>query len=346
MKKTLIAAAALAAAGAATAQSTVTLYGRLDASVGRTEITATGALAGSAADVGMNVSPGVMSGSRWGMRGSEDLGGGMKANFVIEAGLTNDVGGNAQGGLPFGREIKVGVSGGFGAIDLGRIYTLHVLVANSGWNVGAYGNYNAWSANGAGTFGNPGSVRQDTVRTNNAINYTSPNMGGLTAMLQYAPGENGTALLSAGRTLAAGLNYANGPLGVGLVWESLDPAAGPGPKTTSWNLGGNYNFGVAALGLSYQRASVSAGGNEDRGWGLNISAPLGPVTVALEYARETTDTNAGALVSNARAVDLRVRYDLSKRTYVYTRLQDGRARNAAADRINLDAINVGLVHSF
>ena len=346
MKKTLVAIAALAAFGAAWAQSTVTLYGRVDASVGKTEVQSTGGL--PALDVGASVNSGQVSGSRWGMQGVEDLGGGMKANFRLESGFNVDDGKSAQGGRLFGRAASVGLSGGFGSIGLGRQVTL---VANGGWAItNGYANYDAWAstANNAG-FGNPGSVATDSVRKDNSIIYATPNMGGLVGSLMWAPGENGTAAVNSSDYWSLGLDYNSGPIWVTFQYESdeVNPAtfasAAGGTRQKAWILGGKYDMGIAALALSYQRAEV--GTVEDRGWALGLNAPLGPVNLAFEYARETTETG-GAFASRANALNLRVSYPLSKRTDVYAFLSDGKSRTAAGGTQDLSRYSLGVRHSF
>ncbi len=121
MKKTLVAIAALAAFGAASAQSSVTLYGRIDASIGSVKTTAGGV---TIADPGVQIRSGAHTGSRWGLKGSEDLGGGLKANFVLEQGFNIDSGTFADATRQFSRQAFVGLSGGFGSLNIGRQYDI------------------------------------------------------------------------------------------------------------------------------------------------------------------------------------------------------------------------------
>jgi general bacterial porin, GBP family len=122
-KTTLLAAAALLAAGAAQAQSTVTLYGLLDLGLNQYKA---GSNSGGASVWKLN--DGVvngLNGSRWGIRVSEDLGGGLKANAVAESGLSADTGALGQGGLAFGRQVFVGLSqASLGELRVGRQYIL------------------------------------------------------------------------------------------------------------------------------------------------------------------------------------------------------------------------------
>jgi predicted porin len=128
MKKSLIALAVLAASGAAMAQSSVTLYGVADAYVGSQKanaVTVSGTRLVSTATRNSVVESGGLSGSRWGLRGTEDLGNGMKANFVLESGFDISNGASQQGGALFGRQAFVGLGGGFGAVSLGRQYNAY-----------------------------------------------------------------------------------------------------------------------------------------------------------------------------------------------------------------------------
>jgi len=118
MKKSLIALAVLAASGTAMAQSNVTLYGLADVWFGSSKFEVTGE--GSVRQT--KVDSGGLNTSRWGMKGSEDLGGGLKANFQLEQGFDLSTGA-AQSGKTFNRQAWVGLSGGFGEVQLGKVWT-------------------------------------------------------------------------------------------------------------------------------------------------------------------------------------------------------------------------------
>src|SRR5450830_1563961 len=122
MKKTLIALAVLAASGAAMAQSTVTVYGIADV-YGRYSTTDKGNGAGSLAK--SEIGTGGINTSRWGLKGSEDLGGGLKANFKLEQGFLLDTGAVNVAGQAFSRYSYVGLSGGFGEVKLGKTGTAY-----------------------------------------------------------------------------------------------------------------------------------------------------------------------------------------------------------------------------
>lgn len=341
MKKTLVALAALAVVGAASAQSTVTLYGRLDASVGKNELknnagyTARTGFIG--ANAGMAVNGSNLSGNRWGMMGTEDLGGGLKAKFQLEAGFNIDDGTQAQG-RQFGRHAWVGLAGNFGEIRLGRQTTI---LADGPWaTTGGYANYDAWGAAANGTFGNAGSVATDVVRTNNTLKYLTPTMGGFTGTLAWAPAEDGAAPGGgAGKYWSLGAGYVNGPVNVQFGYESFDTRLVP-QSTKQWTLAGAYDLGVVRLGASVERASRN--NVDDKGYALSVGAPFGPMTIDLEWASEKTDGGTKAQALNIRGV-----YNLSKRTHLYVFVTDGTAKTATAgDKSSLSKFQVGVRHLF
>jgi predicted porin len=218
MKKTLIAMAVLAAAGAASAQSSVTLFGIVDANVslGRGTLTDRNLITNS----GYNT-------SRLGFRGTEDLGGGMSASFWLEAGFNNDdgtgvntntnnqaapaalVAGNQ--GLTFGRRSTVSLAGSFGEVRLGRDYTPHF------YNTTAF---DAFGGNGVGTTatvdaangGIPFAANVTRVRASNSIGYFLPaNLGGIYGQAMYYLGENaqnGAATEDDGNGYSGRIGYA------------------------------------------------------------------------------------------------------------------------------------------
>ena len=252
MKKTLIAFAALSAiAGVAQAQSTVTIYGLLDAnlqSLKTNVVTGTGATATLQTLTQARQDSGALNGSRWGIRVKEDLGGGLAAIGNLESGVNLDTGASGQGGILFGRRANVGLTGGFGTVTIGRnsssyddVSADHAMMGqtifdpsnvNNGNNVSSLntlGNaalaFNAVpsAANAAGVRGAVVNVggnflsRNTTwlgynTRFNNSVKYISPNFGGFSGSLMYALGEDKTTSQSASRTVSANLKFANGPL--------------------------------------------------------------------------------------------------------------------------------------
>lgn len=185
MKRRLAhAAASFALFGTAWAQpgaTNVTVYGVVDVAIARE-------WGGPSGTTKLDGS-GVHSGSRWGLRGSEDLGGGLSALFTLESGFNSDDGSVAQGGLMFGRQAFVGVRGGFGSLTAGRQYTPHEDA------IDAFDPLD-------GISGGADNLLRRTVRIDNALVYASPNWDGLSARLAYGLGEVAGSN-SAGRVLGA-----------------------------------------------------------------------------------------------------------------------------------------------
>ena len=230
MKKTLVALAALATVGAAFAQSTVTLYGKIDWTI-QNQTQSVAGVKTAIGNSGMQVNSAGLSGSRWGMKGSEDLGGGMKAVFDLQSGFAIDSGASAQGGLLFGRQAYAGLSGGFGTLTAGRQYspidTVWGTYDGQGYTTNSAMNY-AWNG-GPYALGNTGQaalaagIHAEPGRINNSLLYTTPAMGGFQAQFMYAPGENKSSAngQSAGAYSGFLVGYANGPLGVHLGYENI-----------------------------------------------------------------------------------------------------------------------------
>lgn len=344
MKKTLVAIAALAAVGAASAQSSVTLYGRIDASIGNVKTTAGGV---TVADPGAMIRSGGHTGSRWGLKGSEDLGGGLKANFVLEQGFNIDDG-TASSARQFHRQAFVGFSGGFGALNIGRQYDIVDTM---------YGMYDAFGSSGYSPnqgLNSPGAgfVGDTIVRQDNAVIYTTPNMGGLSAALMYAPGENKVPGVR-GATENTGLmvNYANGPLGLGIGWQSNEAtAAGAAADNTHFMLGASYDLGVAKLYGQWDAGKDKAavgGTGKDNGFSLGAIVPVGAAKLLVGYATEKAKLN-GTKVADNTSWGLMGQYDLSKRTYLYAAYNrtefDPTAGGVATTKTT--KYGLGVVHNF
>ena len=249
MKKTLIALAALGAmAGVAHAQSTVTLYGLLDANLQsyKGNFVGTGTLANTLQSVRQTrIESGGLNGSRWGMRISEDIGGGMAVVGNLESGIGIDTG-VGQGNL-FGRRANVGISSSsFGTLVVGRnsssyddVSADHTMMAatlfdpsnnNNGRSADVMAGLGAPAtqlAVASGLLGNRPFSNNTTwigfnTRFNNSVKYTTPNFSGFTASAMYAFGEDKQINpdVNATRTVSANLKYANGPLLVSGGYQS------------------------------------------------------------------------------------------------------------------------------
>ncbi|MDB5931163.1 MAG: porin, Gram-negative type [Polaromonas sp.] len=352
MKKNLIALAVLAASGVASAQSTVTLYGLADVYVGtsKVKISAPGVSASSTRNT--VVDSGGFNTSRFGLKGSEDLGGGLKANFVLESGFNMDTGAagayvspynfNAAGApiesaSIFSRQSWVGVSGSFGEVRLGKMWTPYDEVKGSGAaafdaNIFAPAN-NVWSSN----------AYQD--RPGNAIYYATPSFSGFSAAGMYSFGENKTATQDAGRIISANVQYANGPVAVALSHQSEKiGGALNGVATTKFSqLNGSYDFGAAKLLAAY--GHVKDGSDKANEYQIGVDVPLGgALTVSGGVARSKVTSPSGNVRSTG--LGLAAKYELSKRTFVYTGLQLSKNEIAGGIDVKSDTFAAGVQHRF
>ncbi|MDM0117948.1 porin [Variovorax sp. J22R133] len=269
MKKAIIALTVLSTGGAS-AQSSVTLFGVIDATVSYySSKSETPSGIGVTTSSTMQNSSGY-AGSRLGFRGTEDLGGGAAASFWLEAGLANDTGSSftSGGGLAFNRRSTVSLSGLLGEIRLGRDYT------PTFWNDGIF---DPFTSNGVGLnlistasgFNSPGQAANgfqanpNYVRASNSVGYFLPaNLGGLYGQVMYAfneatkydPGTltpNVPNSQRAGRYLGGRLGYANGALDVAVAAAQSTVGDRYFQGTTTnldiWNIGASYDFGVVKL---------------------------------------------------------------------------------------------------
>jgi len=331
MKKSLIALAVLAASGAAMAQSSVTVWGIVDAGV--TQAT-------SSVNKKTQLSSSNISSSQLGFRGTEDLGGGMGAHFWLEAGLGNDNGSggatntnnqasgnttasNGTQGLTFGRRSTVSLTGAFGEVRLGRDYTPQF------WNLTVF---DPFGTNGIGTnramAGGaamvPGGTSGTFVRASNSVSwlynhganatYAAGNQG-FHAAVQHYYGENASNVAApVGKNDGTGngirVGYNQGPLMVAYASSSTSFATGD-VKTT--NLGGAYDLG--AVKLIGQTVTDKVGAtSQGKGSLMGLTAPLGKGTFKLSSSKY--ETNAAGTPTTKQTAFGYV-YDLSKRTMVY-----------------------------
>lgn len=290
----LIGALTLGAWAPAHAESNVTLYGLIDASMVYSN--------NQSGSHNATVSSGTMSGSRFGIKGTEDLGNGMNALFVLENGFNVNNGQLGQNSRMFGRAAYVGLEGRFGRVTIGRQNEM------SGEVLGALVAANQW-AGGLGA--HPGDVDNTYVnyRVSNAIKYVSPTYRGITFSSLYSLGGTagnfsnnrlwslGTSYVNGGVKLAAA--YTNASTPNTSLYDGTSTGSPISPNTTpvftgytsaktyqTFGLGGNYTFGAVTLGLVYNNTQY-----KDLGAGAGVA----PVTA---YAGDTaTFQNIEANVS-------------------------------------------------
>ncbi|OAJ53041.1 porin [Paraburkholderia ginsengiterrae] len=332
MNKKVLAAATLALFGtAAHAQSSVTLYGLIDA--GFTYVNHAGANAQHLYQYG----DGVSQGSRFGLRGSEDLGGGLKAIFTLENGFNSGTGTLGQGGALFGRQAFVGLTqNGIGSLTFGRQYSFSTdylggSYANGGQTVA--GNY-AYHIN---------DIDQLTSsRINNSVKFSSANFAGLTFGAMYgfsnqagafAGGPTGSATASSS-AYSFGLNYANGPFGIGAAYTDIryPGSAAPAFSTTLANssitgiakdlstvgVGTKYSIGPATMYALWTHTNIEQITGHMTTFNAYEAGGKYAFTPALTGALGYTYMQAKDLTNGHwNQIDASVDYNLSKRTDVY-----------------------------
>lgn len=328
MKTLLVSRAALGVAvglacGAAAAQSSVTAFGIVDLFVGviRNDQTTT------------QLGEGGMSSSRLGFRGVEDMGGGLKASFWLEAALGPDTGrggasfGNGTTGannsnenaLLFQRRSTVSLSNPWGELRLGRDYT----ATYWNWSV-----FDPFSQVGIGRSGNlglgfaalntlaPGGSYGTSVRANNMVGYFLPSGAfgpGLYGQVQVAAGEN-----APGNKFYGGrIGYAAGPYNIAAAYGRSDVTASGSVTMDNWNIGGSWDFGVVKVSGFYGRIELNDASREadQDNWFIGAAAPLGQWNFKASYAQ----VKRGGSLSDQKAHQIAVGadYSLSKRTALY-----------------------------
>lgn len=325
MKKSLIALAVLAASGAAMAQSSVTLYGIADVWVGSTK---SGVNAKSVTQMGS----GGFNGSRYGFKGSEDLGGGLKAVFKLEQGFDISTGGANPGA--FNRQAFVGLEGGFGSLTLGNVWSAMddvIGAGNGAFDTGAFSPLYSMSGSVHNTY-------QDRPR--NAIKYSSPSFGGLTAAVVYGLDENAAVKKD---IVDFNVAYGAGPVGVSLAYQVQNDTVGT-TNTELMLLNGSYDLGVAKLLATYGQVKTGAAKSRDYQFGVDV-----PLSSALSLSGSFAQTKDNAALGDGKRTGygIAAKYSLSKRTFTYAGLRNVDAKNRAGTKIGRDSVYaVGVQHSF
>ncbi|RDV00287.1 porin [Trinickia dinghuensis] len=356
--KLLLPALAVAFAVPAFAQNSVTLYGVIDEGIDYTN--------NAGGHAAYDLQSGYVQGSRWGLKGTEDLGGGLKAVFQLENGFNLSNGNLGQGQRMFGRQAYVGLSSDkFGTVTLGRQYDslvdyLAQTTANGNW---------------AGyLFSHPydNDNTDNSFRVDNTVKYASPTYAGLQFGGTYS--FSNATNFAANRQYSFGGQYANGGLLVAAAYlQANNPGAGTGGAISStgdsnfpaallriFGAGVNYTFGPATLGFSYTNSymkqptgteylggtilpAVGALSNlRFQNFELNGKYQISPALflgAMYDYTRANFNATTGKLSPVYHTVGLMADYNLSKRTDVYVQ---GAYQHVAGDKTGtaLDNANV------
>jgi len=334
MKKSLIALAVLAASGASFAQSSVTLYGLADVWVGSVKTETAGVSTSTT-----QMTSGGVSTSRWGLKGSEDLGGGLTANFLLEQGFALDSG-TATAGQAFSRQSYVGFSGGFGEVKFGKVWTAYddVSGASDGmFDSGALAPMNIVFKS-TGYSGNPG----------NTIYYATPAMGGFGAAVSYSLDEK---VAAAAAVTSLNVTYGAGPVAVQFGYQSEDITNTVAlPEDQNFlRLGATYDFGMAVAKLTYGRVNNlgNATGVDTTEYQIGVDVPVSPaLTVSASYAKSDDSQPAAVFEQSRKGFGIAAAYSLSKRTFLYTGYTRNNFSMPAAGDDTVSAFAVGVQHKF
>jgi GBP family porin len=374
MKKSLLASAVLGAfAGAASAQSSVTLYGIVDVAYQYDDFERGGASSRNAIDAGKQ------AGNRLVVRGSEAIGGGTNAIFALEAGYSMDTGAGGQGGRLFGRQAWVGLEGGWGTLVAGKI-------ASFSSGTGAFDMFGqidplgtAWDYAGLQSTFSPGT----SFRLDNAIMYRSPKIAGFQAGAGYSfqTGPNNAAPIlqeAAGdgnnnRTIFTGVSWGAGPFYAALTYDQIKfgsaaaPAGAPGAADQKMlQIGGTFDLKFIKLHAAYAKedavrptviqAFLAAGPGADAdAWMVGLSAPLGAFTLFGSYQERDGDSvlvGGVPVEGDGEVFAIGGKYDLSRRTnlyLVYANTEGDKSLSpgiAATDFVNRQTIMLGVNHRF
>jgi len=361
MKKTLLAAALLAGfAGVAQAETSVTLYGIIDTGIGYNKVKGPGI--DSHSKIGMV--NGVNSGSRWGLRGTEDLGDGLRAVFTLESGFNSANGSQLQDRL-FGRQATIGLaSDSWGQLDFGRQTNI---ASKYFLNIDPF----------AASFGQSnlgvGISQTNTLRYDNMVMYQTPSFSGFQLGVGYSFNQNdvaGSSFETADNTRAitAGARYVNGPLQVALSYDQLNgDNANDDATPRAYAIGAAYDFEVVKLSLAYGRTTDGwfggttnapggltnfggqgsfADGFKANSYMVGLTAPVGAGKVFGSW--QMVDPSNDKLTGGDETMNifsLGYTYDLSKRTNLYVYGSYGK-NWAFIDDAKTTAAAVGIRHRF
>ena len=377
MKKSLLALALLGAfTASAFAEPSVTLYGRIDTGLVYTHKNLDNT-AGSTDTFSMD--SGVTTGSRWGLKGSEDIGN-AKVGFVLESGFNSDDGTSGQNNRLFGREAQVNVSGAYGTLYAGRLAS----IASDSGSIGYLGDVSAFPS-AYGFVGNQqGSTGTAYGRYDNTLAYETPTFGGLQGAIMYSfKGDTKASDTNvanarensgdADRYLAAGLRYKAGKAAVVLTGDMTmygNDAANYGNVDNGYSfiLGGNYDFGVAKAfaKVTYfdnqvnvldsfslikdARALSTPQALALKGWGAEISTAVpafGGAFLGTVGYRDAKDVDNGSYKFKRWNAAVGYSYAFSKRTSVYAAAGYAQEKSDAQDRkASAAQAGFGLVHKF
>jgi predicted porin len=347
MKKTWIALAVAGAfVGAAHAQSSVTLYGIADVNVQLIDPKVSGVKSTT------GVNSGHQSGSRWGFRGSEDLGGGLKAVFTLENGFSVDTGTIGQGGRLFGRQAWVGLEGGFGTVALGRFAAL-------GSGTGSFDMFGFTDPFLTG-FGGANLIFSiaNAFRYDNGILWRSQKMGGFQVGLEHSRNINGGEVAgNSNNTYMTGgaAGFEAGPFRGAVTYNVFNnPAAGASDQK-NLQVGATFDLGIAKLHAGYANEKDQFTGNavgitngaDANAYMVGATVKVGAGSVLASYQNYNGKAHLGQ-ERDLRRFGLGYTHPLSRRTNLYFSFADNDGKKTLNNNPSFDfrQYTAGVRHLF
>jgi predicted porin len=332
--KKIVAGAALLALAAA-AQAGVNVYGALDLSFGSYKTPGGKSVT--------KVDSGNMMTSFIGFSGSEDLGGGLKAEFALESFIAPDTGSaaavyNIAGGF-WGRASNIALSGGFGKVAIGQYDNPFFTY---GYTYNPFGSSMLFSPTmrhyyslSLGNNNSGAALKMDTGWVN-SLTYETPNMGGFVGVLQYSPKESSAAGAKDSFTLAG--SYGAGPFSIGAAYATVGQAVAYGPEQKVFTLGASYDFTAAKLFGQYTSVNNDVA-NDQTVLQFGVSVPVSAQgSVLASWGQDKVKSNGGKDTIFSLGYD----HFLSKRTDVYV----GLTSEKATGKSNATSFAAGIKHAF
>lgn len=352
LRAPLLGLSLLALACAGHAQSSVTLYGVADAGV-RYGSGLTAANAGSA-DSSTAVNSGINTTSRFGFRGSEDLGGGLKAIFNLESGANLDTGASANATKLFDRAAIVGLQGSWGTVTLGRQTTVLADVVSATDPLGSrFAGFNpnvgiaALSAHRLGAEFGPAGSTTGAYRLDNSVKYVG-RFSNFSVRAMHAFGEqagNSSNLSSSG----VGAGYQSGGYAAALSYAQFKNAAGLSLKGYLGGASAMLGTSIALTYGSHEAETSSVAKTRNRTLGLGGTVPLAASVDLILAHYQVKRTRMAAVDDGFNRTVAFLEYKFSKRTRVYAELDQTRWKNGyqgAGFKSSASGVSAGVVHSF
>lgn len=323
--------------GSAHAQTTVVLYGVLDEGLVTSNYRSAGQTPVQGTNTDLHSKNQVMdNSSRWGIRGREELGGGLYAAVSLEGGINVYNGSAGQDGRLFGRDAEIKLGNQYGELYAGYVLSpagLQLLLAADPWY---------WNGNQAGvgwTIQQANYTQTNYLRTPNTVGLRSADYHGLTVQLSYALADPGN-IYGKSKDVGASATYRHGPMFVGIGYDRSHGFGNDKQSDYMWDVVGGYDFGVVKPSFSYTRSLVA--NVNYHAYVIAATAPFGPFGLLKAAVARLSDCACTTTRAALSRYSLGYQYDLSKRTNLYTNL----SKSVAKTLSSANTLELGLATSF